>query len=265
MRSGGRPSPGPSRSCRPGRRRTGRSSTDRPGRPPSPSRPRAAPASTPPPGEARCSRAASMSLTHSCMPLADPGSPGCSPRPKRHRARRAGRGRLHDAHAAPGVVHVEREAEPVDVELLGPVDVADRDQHDLERPVHRVLLLCVVTADTVRRGSSSRAPARKQTAPSSGAAVGQGHREQRARARDRPRADRGEAEEDRSEHVERRDRPGPVADVVVAPCGVPRGRARSRSDTRNRTEPMASGRHTCCPVAAPAPAASERRHAASSR
>jgi hypothetical protein len=51
------------------------------------------------------------------------------------RATRAGRSQLREPHARRVRVMVEVEAELIAVERDGPVNVADRDHHDLERPV----------------------------------------------------------------------------------------------------------------------------------
>src|SRR4029077_18660132 len=59
-----------------------------------------------------------------------------------HRAARAWRGQLDDAHAVARFdVVVEGEPHPLDVELLARVDVARRQRHELEAHVHDGWLL----------------------------------------------------------------------------------------------------------------------------
>src|SRR4029453_5115176 len=68
------------------------------------------------------------------------------------RAGRAGRGQLHDVHVVvdPGVV-VDGEADPLAVEALAPLHVAEGNDHPPQRPLHATLL--------VRAAASSYGPA----------------------------------------------------------------------------------------------------------
>jgi hypothetical protein len=56
----------------------------------------------------------------------------------RDRARGTARRQLHDPEVAVTVVDVELEIEPVDVEVLGPVDIGDRKHDHLKCPFHLV-------------------------------------------------------------------------------------------------------------------------------
>src|SRR5438876_270036 len=59
------------------------------------------------------------------------------PAPDRDRARRAWRGQLDDPHLLPEtLVDVDVETQLLRVELLRPVDVRNRDDHDLELEIH---------------------------------------------------------------------------------------------------------------------------------
>ena len=104
--------------CRRGRRRRRTCPTGTP----APRRPRR---------RARASsvRAASASPTTTCRPSIDPGCLACTPLVDRDRARRAGRGQLHEPDLlADREIVVGGEADLLDVERLRPVDVRDGDR-----------------------------------------------------------------------------------------------------------------------------------------
>src|SRR5712692_10230970 len=94
---------------------------------------------TPLPASSR--RMAARSSTTSWTPLTRAGLAERQARADHHRARRAWRGHLHHAHVLGrrGVM-VEAEAHLPGVEVLGGIDVADRDGNHFELHVHNALL-----------------------------------------------------------------------------------------------------------------------------
>ena len=78
-----------------------------------------------------------MSLTTRCRPWSEPGGHRADARPDRDGAGRSGRHELDDAEVRPGAgVDEQFEAGLLDVEGLGAIDVADRDDDEFEGLVH---------------------------------------------------------------------------------------------------------------------------------
>ena len=88
-------------------------------------------------GRAAPSRAASASDTTICSASSEPGAILVRPLADRDRTGRPGRGELDETDlVAHRLVHVEHEADLVDVEVPGPIDVGDRHAHQFKFEVH---------------------------------------------------------------------------------------------------------------------------------
>ncbi len=130
-------------------------------------------------------RAAAASATTSWDALHRAGRRGGQPLAEGDRAGRSRRRQLHEAdRVADRVVVVGMEADLLDIEGLGAIDVADRDDYELELPVHWNRLAadrCVCAppehkpvTERVRRGRKSGRPVAAASPPFGGMACGTG-------------------------------------------------------------------------------------------